>query len=120
MPTVTVTADTFDEILAKRDIVLLDFFADWCGPCHTFAPIYEQAATKHSDLLFGKVDADVEPQLTAAFQIRSIPTLAILRDGMLVFSQPGVLPAEALDDLISQVRNLDMDEVHAKLAAQTA
>ena len=111
MATVALTADTFDSAVADNDIVLLDFWAEWCGPCRTFGPIYEQVSTNHPDILFGKVDTEAEQQLAAQFRIMSIPTLMIVRDKVVLFSQPGVLPAEALEDLIAQVRGLDMDDV---------
>lgn len=111
MPTVDLTTETFNDTVAEDGIVLLDFWADWCGPCKTFGPIYEQVSENHDDIVFGKVDTESEQALAAEFGIRSIPTLAVIRDRVVVFSQPGVVPAEALEDLISQVRALDMDEV---------
>jgi thioredoxin 1 len=120
MATVALTADTFADTVSANDIVLLDFWASWCGPCRTFGPIYEQVSERHPDLVFGKVDTEDQPELAGRFGIRSIPTLAILRDDVLLFSQPGVLPAEALEDLIGQVRDLDMDEVRREIDAQAA
>ena len=118
MATVALTADTFDSAVADNDIVLLDFWAEWCGPCRTFGPIYEQVSGNHPDILFGKVDTEAEQQLAAQFRIMSIPTLMIVRDKVVLFSQPGVLPAEALEDLITQVRGLDMDDVHRAIAEE--
>ena len=97
--------------------MLVDFWASWCGPCRSFAPVFEKASEKHPDILFGKVDTEAEQSLAAAAQIRSIPTLMAFRDGILVFSQPGALPATALEQVIQAVRDLDMDEVRAKLTA---
>jgi thioredoxin 1 len=96
--------------------VLLDWWAAWCGPCRAFAPVFEQASAKHTDIVFGKIDTDAEPALGLAFEIRSIPTLMAFRDGILVFAQPGAMPAPMLEHLIEQVRALDMDEVRRRVA----
>ena len=120
MSTTTLTADSFEETVTKNDIVLVDFWAEWCGPCRMFAPVFEQAAQGNPDIVFGKVDTEEERSLAAAANIRSIPTLMAFREGVLVFNQAGALPAAALDELIAAVRGLDMTEVHAKVAAQAA
>ena len=120
MSTTTLTADSFEETVTKNDIVLVDFWAEWCGPCRMFAPVFEQAAQGNPDIVFGKVDTEEERSLAAAANIRSIPTLMAFREGVLVFNQAGALPAAALDELIAAVRGLDMTEVHAKVAEQAA
>ena len=105
------------EALIKQGIVLLDWWAAWCGPCRAFAPIFEAAVARHPDVTFGKVDTEAEPGLASAFGIRAIPTLMAFRDGVLIFERPGLLPAAALDQLIAQIRALDMDDVRRELAA---
>ncbi|HEX9101868.1 MAG TPA: thioredoxin, partial [Polyangia bacterium] len=119
MSTIELTQDNFEKTIAGG-IVLVDWWAAWCGPCRAFAPTFEAAAKKHADLVFGKVDTDAQPELSGSFGIRSIPTLMVFRDGILVFAQPGVLPAAVLDELIGKVRALDMDDVRRKIAEADA
>ncbi|ABL79688.1 MULTISPECIES: thioredoxin [unclassified Nocardioides] len=119
MTTTTLTAAQFEETVTGNDIVLVDFWASWCGPCRQFAPVFEAASEKHPDVVFGKVDTEAERELAAAAQITSIPTLMAFREGVLVFAQPGALPATSLEQVIGAVRELDMDDVRAQLAAQS-
>lgn len=120
MPTTDINAETFRDVVDENDIVLVDFWAEWCGPCKSFAPVYDDVSTEHDDVVFAKVDTESEQDLAAAFGIQSIPTLMAFRDNVMVFNQAGALPAESLRELIGQVKALDMDEIHRQIAEQEA
>lgn len=120
MPTIELTSANFDEVVTTNDIVLVDFWAEWCGPCRMFGPIFEQAAEENPDLVFGKVDTEAAQDLAAGFGIQSIPTLMVIRDQVVLFAQPGALPKAALEDLVRQVREVDMDDVRARIAEAQA
>jgi thioredoxin 1 len=115
MPTIDLTHDDFEKAVTSEGITLVDFWADWCGPCRAFAPVYDEASLKHLDVTFGKVDTEAEQALAQAANIRSIPTLMAFRDGILVFAQPGALPAPALEEVTTAVKALDMNDVRAEL-----
>ncbi len=120
MATVNLTKDNFKETVDTNDIVLVDFWAEWCGPCKMFAPIYEEVSEKYSDIVFGKVNTEEEQQLAGAYQIRSIPTLMIFREQIIIFAQPGMLPASALEEIIGKAKELDMNQVRNEIAKQQA
>ncbi len=120
MSTVNLTESVFEKTVVDNEIVLVDFWAAWCGPCRMFAPVFEKSSEKHTDIVFAKVDTEAERSLAAQAGSSSIPTLRAFRDGILVFSQPGALPGESLEQLITGIRGLDMDDVRAKVAAHSA
>lgn len=120
MSTVNLTEKTFESTVQKPGIVLIDWWASWCGPCKAFAPVYEKVSDAHPEAVFAKVDTDAERSLAQAFEIRNIPTLSILRDGVLLFHRPGMVPAKALEDLIKQTSALDMEQVKKEMSEQKA
>ncbi|GAA1577600.1 MULTISPECIES: thioredoxin [Kribbella] len=120
MATVELTQDNFNEVVGGDGLVLVDFWAEWCGPCKMFGPVFEKSSEQHADITFGKVDTEAQGELAQAFQISSIPTLMAVRDGVVLYSQAGALPAASLEDLIGQLRAVDMEEVKAQIAAHEA
>ncbi len=118
MSTVAITKENFDETINNNGMVILDFWASWCGPCRSFAPVFEATSEKHPDVVFGKVNTEEQQELAGAFQIRSIPTLMIFRDKIIIFSQPGALPAAAFEELVGKAKELDMDAVRRDIATQ--
>jgi thioredoxin 1 len=118
MPTEEITKDSFNDTINNNGIVLVDWWASWCGPCRSFAPVFEEASGRHTDIVFGKIDTEAQPELAAMARITSIPTIMAFRDGILIYSQPGALPGPSLEELIGKVRDLDMEQVHAALAAE--
>lgn len=120
MATIELTKDNFEETIENNDMVLVDFWASWCGPCQSFAPIFEEASEKHDDVVFAKVDTENQQELAAYFQVRSIPTLMLFRQKVILFSQPGVLQEPQLEELLNKARELDMEQVHKEVAEQQA
>ncbi len=120
MATIELTKENFEETVTKNQMVIVDFWAEWCGPCKGFAPVFEAASEKHNDVIFGKVDADLQQELAASFSIRSIPYVMLLRENVVLFAQAGAIPAEGLESVIQQARVLDMAQIHKEVAEQQA
>lgn len=120
MATIEATAENFESLVSGNDIVLVDFWAPWCGPCRSFAPVFEAASEKHPDVVFAKVNTEEQRELAAAFQVRSIPTLMVFREGIILYAQPGALPASVLDQVIEKTKEVDMEQVRRAIAEQEA
>lgn len=120
MATLDLTQENFESTILENDFVIVDFWAPWCGPCRAFAPVYDQISENHPDIIFAKVDTEAEQAIAGSFQIRSIPTLMVFREKVIVYSEPGSLPASALEDMIAKVRELDMAQVHKEIAEEQA
>ena len=118
MATVDLTKDNFEQAVTDNDIVIIDFWAPWCGPCRSFAPVYEEVSEKHPDVVFAKINSEEEQEVAGFFQVRSIPTLMVFREKVIIFSQPGALPAASLDDLVNKIKEIDMAEVHRQIAEE--
>ncbi len=118
MATLELTTENFESTINNNKIVIIDFWAEWCGPCKRFAPVFEESSEKHTDVCFGKINTEDQQELAAHFSIRSIPTLVIFREKIGLYSQPGALPPQALDDLLTKIKELDMDQVRSEIAAQ--
>ncbi|OGA00686.1 MAG: thioredoxin [Betaproteobacteria bacterium RBG_19FT_COMBO_58_11] len=118
MATLDLTKDNFEQTVLNNDLVILDFWAPWCGPCEGFAPVYEEISEKYADVVFAKVNTEEEQELAGYFQIRSIPTLMVFREKIIIFSQPGALPGSALEEIITKAKTLDMDQIRAEIAAE--
>jgi len=118
MPVIELTKENFEQVVTSNTTVIVDYWAEWCGPCRCFAPVFEKVAEKHPDVVFAKVNTEEQPEIAGHFQIRSIPTLMVFRDQIIVFSQPGALPQGAFEQVVSKVKELDMDEVRRQIDAQ--
>jgi thioredoxin 1 len=120
MATIALTKDNFEQVVTGNDTVIVDFWAPWCGPCRAFAPVFEATAEKNPDVVFAKVNTEEEPELAGSFSIRSIPTLMVFREKVILYSQPGALPASALESVVARVKQIDMAEVHRQIAEEDA